>query len=173
MHEAARGFVVSQRTVAELRQMIANESRFHSGKSGLMIKTETGFALVEMTEERKDAYFKKLRHLVKVLEATCTIESGESLAAMEPEKRETLVKGFGQYGAEAISLSAVPGVALWTDDHAQAILAREEHGVSRVWTQFVIGACVELGAMDPEAFFDASAKLLGYGYYFAEWAFPE
>ena len=63
-------------------------------------------------------------------------------------------------------MSAVPGVALWTDDHAQAILAREEHGVSRVWTQFVIGACVELGAMDSEAFFDASTKLLGYGYYF-------
>ena len=159
-------FFVSQRTVAELLQMIVNESWFHSGKSGQMIKTETGFTLVEMTEEQKEAYFKKLRHLVKVLKTNCTIESGESLAAMEPEKRETLVKVFGQYGAEAISLSAVPGVALWTDDHAQAILAREEHGVSRVWTQFVIGACVELGAMDPEAFFDASAKLLGYGYYF-------
>ena len=158
-------FVVSQRTVAELLQMIVNESWFHSGKSGQMIKTETGFTLVEMTEEQKETYFKKLRHLVKVLKTNCTIESGESLAAMEPEKRETLVKGFGQYGAEAISLSAVPGVALWTDDHVQA-LAGEEHGVSRVWTQFVIGACVELGVMDPKAFLDASAKLLGYGYYF-------
>ena len=160
-------FVVSQRTVAELLQMIVNESWFYSGKSGQLIKTETGFTLVEMTEEQKEAYFKKLRHLVKVLKTNCTIESGESLAAMEPEKRETLVKGCGQYGAEAISLSTMPGTVLWTDDHAQAILAREEHGVSRVWTQFVIGACVELGAMDPEAFFDASAKLLGYGYYFA------
>ncbi len=159
-------FVVSQRTVADLRQMIVNESWFHSGKSGQMFKTETGFTFVETTEEQKEAYFKKLRDLVKVLETNCTIESGESLAAMEPEKRETLVKAFGQYGAEAVSLSAVPGVALWTDDHAQAILARAEHGVSRVWTQFLIGACVELGAMDLEAFFDASAKLLGYGYSF-------
>ena len=158
-------FVVSQRTVAKLRQMIANESWFHSRESGVMVKTEQGFTLVEMTEEQKKAYFKKLRHLVKVLKTNCTIESGESLAAMEPEKRETLVKGFGQYGAEAISLSAVPGVALWTDDHVQA-LAGEEHGVSRVWTQLVIGACVELGVMDPKAFLDASAKLLGYGYYF-------
>ena len=38
--------------------------------------------------------------------------------------------------------------------------------MSRVWTQFVVGTCVDLGMVDPEAFFEASAKLLGYGYYF-------
>ncbi len=158
--------VVSQSTVNELRQMITNESLVHSGKSGVMVKTEMGHAFVERTEEQNEAYIKKLRYLVEVLEANCKIKSCKSLAAMKPEKRETLVKGFGQYGAEAILLSAVPGAVLWTDDYAQAALAREEHGVSRVWTQFVIGACVELGVVNPEAFFDASAKLLGYGYYF-------
>ena len=127
---------------------------------------EAGHAFVEKTEEQKEAPIKKLRHLVKVLEANCKIESCASLAAMEPEKRETLVKGFGRYGAEAILLSAVPGAVLWTDDQVQGILAREEYGVSRVWTQFVIEACAELGMVDPEAFLDASAKLLGYGYYF-------
>ena len=45
-------------------------------------------------------------------------------------------------------------------------MARSEHGVSRVWTQFVIEACVELGVVELDAFLDASAKLLGYGYYF-------
>ena len=158
--------VVSQNTMNELRQMIANESLVHGRKSGVMVKTETGHAFVESTEEQKEAYIKKLRHLVEVLEANCKIESCKSLAAMQPEKRETLVKGFGQYGAEAILLSAVPGAVLWTDDHVQSMLAREEHGVSRVWTQFVIRACVELGVVDPEAFLNVSAKLLGYGYYF-------
>ena len=158
-------FVVSQSTVNELRQLIANASWFHTRKSGVMVKTETGLTLVETTAEQNKAYLKKLRRLVTVLEAHCTIESGESLAAMKPEKKETLVKGFGQYGAEAISLSAVPGAILWTDDQVQALVG-EEHGVSRVWTQFVIGACVDSGMVEPEAFLDASAKLLGHGYYF-------
>ena len=131
-----------------------------------MLKTETGHALVERTAEQKESYIKKLRHLVEVLEANCRTESCKSLAAMEPQKRETLVKGFGLYGAEAILLSAVPGAVLWTDDHVQAGLARGEYGVSRLWTQFVIGACAESGIVNPEAFLDASAKLLGYGYYF-------
>ena len=158
--------VVSKSTVNELRQMIANESRVHSGESGVMVKTETGHALLERTAEQKESYIKSLRHLVEMLEANCKIESCKSLAAMGPEKRETLVKGFGQYGAEAILLSVVPGAVLWTDDHVQAGLARGEHGVSRVWTQFVIGACAESGVVNPEVFLDASAKLLGYGYYF-------
>ena len=37
--------VVSQSTVNELRQMIANESWVHSGESGVMVKTETGTRL--------------------------------------------------------------------------------------------------------------------------------
>ena len=158
--------VVSQGTVNEICQMIADESWFRSGKSGLIIKTETGIAIWEATEEQKRAYVKKLRHLVKVLEGTCKVEPCRSLAAMLPEKRETLVKGFGHYGAESILLSAVPGALLWTDDQAQALLARSEYGVSRVWTQFVIGACVDSSTVDPEAFLDASAKLLGFDYRF-------
>ena len=158
--------VVSQSTVNELRQLISNELWFHSGESGAMVKTETGLTFVETTAETKEAYLKKLRCLVTVLEANCKIESCESLAAMEPEKRDTLVKGFGQYGAEAISLSAVPGAVLWTDDDVQARLAGTEYGVSRVWTQFVIWTCVDSSVVDPEAYFDASARLLGYGYYF-------
>ena len=38
-------FVVPQSTVNELRQMITNESWVHSGKSGLLVKTETGSPL--------------------------------------------------------------------------------------------------------------------------------
>ena len=158
--------VVSKSTANEFRQMIANESLLDGQKSGVLIKTETGPALQERTAEQKEAYIKSLRHLVGVLEENCKIEACKSLAAMEPEKREILVKGFGQYGAEAILLSAAPGAVLWTDDHVQAGVASGEHGVSRVWTQFVIGAWVESGLVNPEAFFDASAKLLGYGYHF-------
>ena len=159
-------FVVSQSTVNELRQMIANQAWFNSADTGVLVKTEAGHDFVERTEEQKEAYINELRHIVQVLEVNCKIESCNSLAAMEPEKRETLVKAIGRYGAETILLSTVPGAVLWTDDFVLAMLAREEYAVSRVWTQFVIAACVELGVVELEVFLDASAKLLGYGYYF-------
>ncbi len=158
--------VVSRNTVNELRQMIANETRVHSKESGRLLKTETGYAMIESTAEEKADYIGKLRHLVEVVEARCKVKSCEALAAMEPEKRETLVKLLGQYGAEAVMLAAVLGGVLWTDDLAQAGLARSEHDVSRVWTQFVIRASAESGLVDPETFLDMSAKLLGYGYHF-------
>ncbi len=158
--------VVSQNTVSELRQMIANEVQLRSKQLGVLRKTETGHAFEERTAEQKEADIEKLRHLVEMVEANCKIKPCEALAAMEPEKRETLVNLLGQYGAEALLLAAVPGGVLWTDDLAQAELARSEHGVSRVWTQFVIGARAESGVVDLETFFDASAKLLGYGYSF-------
>ena len=158
--------VVSKSTMSALRNMVANEARGHGSKSGIMFKTETGYSMVETTAAQHGDYIESLRHLVKVLEKNCKIESCKSLAAMKPERREMLIEGFGQYGAEAILLSAVPGAVLWTDDHVQAMLAREEHGVSRFWTQFVIEACTESGMVNPEAYLDASAKLLGYGYYF-------
>ena len=78
-----------------------------------------------------------------------------------------MIDVFGQYGAESILLAAtVPKAVLWTDDFAQAGLARSEHGVLRVWTQLVIRRLAESGVVKPEVFFDASAKLFGYGYYF-------
>ncbi len=158
--------MVSQSTVNELRLMIANEKQVHSKKSGRLVKTEASFAVVESTAEQKEAYIRGLRHLVEVLEAICKVEPCEALAATEPEKREIIVKCFGRYGAEALLLAAVPGGVLWTDDLAQAGLARSEHGVSRVWTQFVIWTRADSGMVGPETLFDASAKLLGYGYSF-------
>ena len=158
--------VVSRNTVNELRQMIANEERVHSKESGRLVKTEAGLAAVESTAEQKENYIRGLRHLVEVLEANCKVEPCEALAAMEPEKREIIVNFFGQYGAEALLLAAVPGGVLWTDDLAQTGLARSEHGVSRVWTQFVIGVRADSGMVGSEIFFDASAKMFGYGYSF-------
>ena len=159
-------FVVSQSTVREIRQMIAEESSSHSKDSGIMLKTEIGHVFLEKTELQHKSYIKSLRHLVEVLEANCKIQSSKSLAAMDPEKREKIVALFGQYGAEAISLAASPGVTLWTDDHAQAMVARREHGVSRVWTQVIVQMCADLGILDAVVFLDVSAKLGGYGYYF-------
>ena len=172
LKRTAKDLVVSQGTVNEIRRMISDDSWFRGGTTGMIFKTETGIAVQEDTDEGKSAYIQRLRDLVKVLETTCRVESSTSLAEVVPESRKTLVDGFGHYGAESILLSSVPGALLWTDDHVQAQLARQSYGVSRVWTQFVIRAYVDSGIVEPAAFFDASAKFLGFDYHFTS-ASPE
>ena len=159
--------VVSRNTVNELRQMVVNEELIHKDETGVLLKTGAGHAFVEITAEQKADYIDKLRRLVGDIEDNCKVEPCQALAELDPQKREILIEIFGQYGAESILLAAtVSKAVLWTDDFAQAGLAKGEHGVLRVWTQLVIAKLAESGVVRPEVFLDASAKLFGYGYYF-------
>ena len=71
-----------------------------------------------------------------------------------------------QHGAESIVFASVPRTVLWTDDHIQAVFARQEYGVKHVWTQLVVGARADSGAVESKVYFDVSAKLAGFGYFF-------
>lgn len=159
--------VVSRNTVNELRQMVVNEKLVGEKVTGVFLKTDTGHAFIKSTAEQKADYLEKLRQLISTIEDNCKVESCQALAKLDPQKRGILIEVFGQYGAESILLAATVSKAiLWTDDFAQAGLARSEHGVSRVWTQLVIAKLAESGVVGPEVFLDTSAKLFGYGYYF-------
>lgn len=157
--------VVSADTVNEIHRMIENKELFHGKEAGVLLKTDTGHVFMETTEQ-KAYYVKKLRELADIVEGNCKIEPCNVLAELDPQKREILIEAFGQYGAEAILLAVAPGTVLWTDDFIQSELARNEHGISRVWTQLVVRERFESGAVETETFLDASAKLFGYGYYF-------
>src|SRR5206468_12866459 len=68
----------------------------------------------------------RIDELVDFLESSCEVRGCQELASLDPERRENLVKWFGQHGAESILLAFRPGHVLWTDD---LILAgrSEEH----------------------------------------------
>ena len=158
--------VVSQGTVSELRNMVANQVRLESRESGVFVKAENGLGLIESSPERQDEYIRKIRRLIRTLEDKCRVVACTALAAFDPEERNTLIKAFGQHGAESMILASVPGTILWTDDYIQAVLGRREYGVKRVWTQLVVGARTEAGALEPKVYFDVSARLAGFRYFF-------
>ena len=158
--------IVSQGTVSVLREMIATKVRLESSESGVLMKRGSGFEIVENSPEKRGEYIEKLRQLIQVLDKKCDIVPCALLAAMEPEKRNTLIKLFGQHGAESIVLASLPGRALWTDDHIQSGFSRQEYGVQRVWTQLIVGAMADSGAVESEVYYDVSARLAGFGYFF-------
>jgi hypothetical protein len=95
-----------------------------------------------------------------------------ALASIDPEKRTVFVDGIGQHGAESMILASMPGHILWTDDHVVSRLALGEFGVRRAWTQGILQALAEQGVIEGDYFFEASAKLLGWGYYFTSSSVP-
>ena len=158
--------IVSQSTVSKLRQMLVNQVKLESRESGVLVKSESGFQMVENSPERNSEYIERVRGLIRVIEKKCRIVPCPALAAIDPEERNTLIKAFGQHGAESIVFASVPRTVLWTDDHIQAVFARQEYGVKHVWTQLVVGARADSGAVESKVYFDVSAKLAGFGYFF-------
>jgi len=156
---------VSRGTMLELERLIIDESE-QPEERGILGKRDGRYFLVEQTEDERQNRIRQLREVTEALKKFCLIVVCPGLAALEPNKREILVKAFGQHGAESIVLAAEPGRILWTDDLVLAGLAQKEFGARRIWTQVYFQSLADAGAADVQVFLDASARLSGYGYYF-------
>src|SRR5208282_5282296 len=137
-----------------------------SGKVGALGKQDGRYFLAEDTNEAKAHRIKQLADLTNLIKKSCRILNCRELAGLEPKRRDALVKAFGQHGAESVLLASEPGRVLWTDDYVVAHLAQKEFGVHRVWTQLFLQTQAESGEISTEIFSEASARLVGCGYYF-------
>lgn len=116
----------------ELRQRYTSPSRGFMGKfKGKYLFRDDDPAERKRQEERLDKFLGRIKPLV-------TLRTGESLAKIQPERREDLIRLFGRPTAEAMAEAAATGAVLWTDDLAVAEFGRERTGIAkRVWTQLV------------------------------------
>jgi hypothetical protein len=158
--------VLSPGTLAEIKEMLAEERRGDPDGHAVITKTETGLVYVQQTKDQKQNYMDRLLKLEEIIERKCKIVPSTLLASLEKERRTTLIRGFGQYGAESMLLGTLPGHVLWTDDQVQAGIARAEYGVMRIWTQLALATRTDVGAMTPDEYCDLSAKLAGSRYSF-------
>jgi tetratricopeptide (TPR) repeat protein len=169
IEESLRSFgvsiIVSQATLAELNEMI-RQDELSTSESGYFTKVGEQYTFIESTIEEKQQRVVALKKLVELLKSVAKIMPCRDLVAFDAERREILYKAFGQHGAESILLAASPGRLLWTDDFTLARFAAGEHGVRRIWTQVALEYCAATGKVTPDAYFDASAKLLGFEYSF-------
>jgi tetratricopeptide (TPR) repeat protein len=158
--------IVSRATMVELEEIAAaaEQSLDEQGRFG---KHDGRYFLAEETNEQKQERLQHIQKLINAVRRSCQIVVCPSLAALEPGKRELLVKSFGQYGAESIVLAAEPGKLLWCDDFVMSGLAKTEFGIKRVWSQIYLQLLANTGTLDLKVSFEASAKLAGCGYYFA------
>ncbi len=130
------------------------------------------YVLTEWGPEAVDSRHRLFESAIEAVKRYCTITPCPELALVPPENRQRLVRAFGEHGAQSIVLAATPGRILWTDDYVVALLAMHEFGVRRTWTQVVLQGRAEATAITPDAFIEATAKLLGWRYYFTSVSVP-
>ncbi|MGC2761572.1 MAG: hypothetical protein WA206_09700, partial [Candidatus Binatus sp.] len=158
--------VVSRSTMDEIQKMLFEEKHTSGARAGTVGLAGGRLTMVEHTDEYKKAHLESLETLVSTLRDRCRVRDCLRLAYLDPKEREPLIEVFGQHGAESMILASELGHLLWSDDYVLAECAKAEYGVRRVWTQVVLQARAKQGALQPSAFFDATAKLAGYGYFF-------
>ena len=159
--------IVSRGTLSELEDL-ADEKAPNPDYVGMLGKHEGRYVMVEDSVEQRQARVHHLKQLVSVIKKSCQMATAPSLAALDPEKRAAMIKMLGHHGAESVVLASEPGRVLWTDDFVLSALAQNEFGARRAWTQIYLQALAETGAIDAKVFFEGSAKLAAYGYYFTK-----
>lgn len=163
--------IVSKGSLTELDRL-TNELTLSAKPHGFLGKHEGRYFKAEETEEERTNRIVHLRDLVNTIKKSCQILACPALAAVEPKKRDILIEGFGQSGAESIVLSSEPGRVLWTDDFVMFRIAQREFEIRRVWTQVFLQALMEAKAISADIFYEASANLAGFGYYFTSISLP-
>lgn len=157
--------ILSQAGLSELQLMLRHESLV-SGKSGTLGIVDGQLTRFIETKEECQKRLVRLKHFVESLVDICEVVECRALALLDPARRDNLINAFGRHGAESMVLASDPGRVLWTDDHILSQCAQGEFGVNRIWTQAVIQALVSQGIVEPEVYFEVSAKLLGCRYSF-------
>jgi len=163
-------FLVSEQALSEIR-WLAEEHATEGSRTGLG-RQGYRYVISEMTPGAVRAQRELLDSIVTKVKSQCMVVGCPELAAVPTDKREFLTKVAGEHGAQSIILASAVGNVLWTDDFAIAALAAHEFGVRRVWTQVALQERTEAGAIRPELLIEATAKLLGWRYYFTSTGVP-
>jgi hypothetical protein len=131
--------------------------------TGTMVQVPGGHAFHEITPKESRAS-RRLEEQLSEVRRHVELIGCPSLAAVSPERREDLEQMFGDAGAESIVNSSIPGRVLWTDDLAEAVIARRWFGARTISTELLLRSLAERGVIERAQYFAACASLITWKY---------
>lgn len=154
---------VAEATHVWLREL--HDDLFGEQSSNLRVSLNAGQLVAhQWSEEEASRASKKLRSFIEWSDKR--LESGLSLAQLDPEYQEIMTKMFGNAAAQSIALCSQRGYALWTDDYTTGAYSHREFRVQRVWTQIVGEHEIEAGRYELAQYYELCLTMLGYQYWF-------
>jgi hypothetical protein len=138
--------IVSQSTKDVVEQWLSDLEGLYAGEGGHASVTEDGQLIFqETTQEQRDARRAEVETIKEMIETHCECRSSESVAGIEPEKRDAYERVAGFHNVEAMSPAKDLNAMLWSDDHLLAFIAKNDFDVECVWTQLILRRFVDAG----------------------------
>ncbi|MCW5756708.1 MAG: SIR2 family protein [Phycisphaeraceae bacterium] len=149
--------VVPDSVIQEVRNLVRDLS---SGPqpSGYLAAVDGRPVLQEFSAERQSLWIRSLEGLVASLLASGDVVGGSSLLELPEGQRDRLPKMVGAGVADAIAVARARGIPLWSDDLTVSVLAQNEWGIRRVWSQAVFAVSAEV---NPNGMFDPQSIAIG------------
>lgn len=161
-------FLVSQGTVEEIRKIVRN-NRPSPRKQGSLAPMGRSYCLIERSANEQRQLYNTINNLLETVTQHCEVCGGRQLAAVDPDTRESLLRGFGQHGAESLTLAHDRNCPLWTDDALLALFGAHKWNIRRVWTQSAFQS--RIGTEDDKTLIDITARLVGWSYRVTNFSF--
>jgi hypothetical protein len=166
-------YFVSQTTKDLVEQWIFDASAERTTDGGhVSVTDDDKLLLLESTEEIRKAERSELQKIKVLIESKCECRSSESIAALNPEKRDTYERLIGFHNLESMSLAKDRNAILWTDDLILSLFAMTDFEVTSVWTQLAMRCFVNSERMTIREFNLITAKLASWNYVQTIWS-PE
>lgn len=163
--DKSKRYFVGSSTKNVFSQWIIDLEGYLDHEGGHVSVTEDGRVIFEeKTKAQRDEKISEIQEILGRIEQICEVKSSESVASIEPPKRETLEKILGFHNLEAMCLAGDLNATLWTDDCIQAFVAKNELQVPCVWTQLAFGQSVVSEKMEQSKHDLVSAKLISWKY---------
>jgi hypothetical protein len=163
-------YFISRTTFELIEHWVAQSEANVEKESAHSSVTEDGkLQLYKPTREEREKVRVNLLALKRQVESLCKVSSAESIAAIEPSRRNAYERVAGFHNLEAVGLAKELDAALWADDIVLAFIGKAEFGLNIIWTQLALKSNADAGIVSVDAYNRASAKLVGHRYESTVW----
>lgn len=164
LNSATRTFEIGQTTFDRLQHFVDSAEDAKRAAGSVVLSNDGQLGRIDVSVEERNQHSEFLKQLRDSVRDTCQICPCPQAAALEPKRRDQIVRAIGRASLDAILLASMPERALWTDDTIIALIGQTDFQMRRLWTQPILIVLQEEGILAPPEFDQTVAKLVGWNY---------
>lgn len=161
-------FATVQVTQQTLDAIAATALNIRSEKrSGHMFSDSPGhIQFVEHTENEMNAQKQFYQRIAQFLRSYAELVAPGAGRALGEYERKDIRTTLGLAAASSVAAASVSGVAMYSDDLALRLLARNEHKVQSFWSQTLLQDLRAKSIISADEYHRTVAQLIEFGFYF-------
>ena len=157
---------IAQSTIDLITEQIAHlEPAKDKGYLSLRKQGEQ-FTKQEVTSEKVKRNISYLEKIIKWVKKNCNVLVVEAVEDISKEQKEKLEKIIGMPSLDTILICRKEGRMMLSDDERLRTVAKNDYGISGIWTQALLMDALAKGSLSQEEYDDFVVKLVSLNYYY-------